>query len=492
MRLLPGGLQTVAMESISGRMLMDVGINNPDFIPTIFRLFKDDESSLISLLDIKGLKTKDINFTTNNANYRTVGSNHIQYAIANTDMRKIHFKANALGLTYKDDANATKIGYGQQAFYVYVDSNWFGFQEIIELADNRTYLYILKDPEEDTNGTWKLKVKVWTNDPEDYVDAELLGDEREIGQGYSAHEQDFSERSVEKYTFDGWGDAYLTLQRFKYSWSGTAKAMKVSGKWAIHNGEQTFITKAEIDMMRRAAQYLEYQILFGKTTVHQDTNKVVMRNEQGREVLAGNGIMYGGDGPIDIPYNTWTKKFMEALFMNIDSYITYGSDGHREVVALLAPQAYLNFEAMMRDLGVTINQNIVGDGAEKGIIDTYSFYELGGIRIIAKKCNWFSQQRRPGIPMPDGTYSNQWDGILLPLGLATGGNEPAIQLVQLRPSSKGTIAGLDEGGNIASSVDGSSTHMLFQNGVISVLQPIRIYKPYYAQSNSVYITGQRG
>ena len=480
MRLIPGAPQTVAQESITGRMLMDFGVNNPDFFPTIMRLFAD-EATLVSLLDVKGLKTNGLNFNTNDGSYRTVGSNHIQYAIAASDERKIHLRANASGVTYIDDANITNIGQNQTPFYIFVDSNWAGYKEVIELGDNRTLLYILKDPEEDTNSTWKLKVRVFTNDKTDFVDPMLLADDAEAAAVMTAHEHDFSERGVEKYTFDGWGDAYLTLQRFKYSWSGTAKAMgkSVSGKWAIHNGQKTFLTHAEEEMMRRAAQYLEYQILFGKTTVTADTRKVILHDDNGREVMAGSGVMYSGDGPIDIPYNGYTKKFLESFLMNIDSYITRGNDGVREVALLQAPRASLAFHACMRDMGVTQNNNVVGDGAAKGINDTYAYYELDGIRIVPRRTAWFSAQRRPGMKLADGTYSNEWDALALPLGLTQDGKRNGIELVQLRPAAKGTVAGIDEGGNIASSVDGSSSHILFQNGVISVVQPIRMYRPYW-------------
>ena len=63
-RLMPGPLTTVAQESISGRLLVDMGVINPDFIPTIFSMYKK-VSPLISLLDQKGYKTKDVNYGSN-------------------------------------------------------------------------------------------------------------------------------------------------------------------------------------------------------------------------------------------------------------------------------------------------------------------------------------------------------------------------------------------------------------------------------------------
>ena len=67
--------------------------------------------------------------------------------------------------------------------------------------------------------------------------------------------------------------------------------------------------------------------------------------------------------------------------------------------------------------------------------------------------------------------------MVFPLGLTAGG-ERGIQLIQLRPMSKGTVAGIDKGGNMSNDVDGTTEHALIQIGVISQIQPFKIYRPY--------------
>lgn len=479
MRIKPGGPDTVALESVTGRMLIDMGVNDPDYVPTMFSLFKDDESEIMSLLNSKGLKTQGINNSTNDKQYRTVGSNHVMYAISSSDQRKQYFRTNLSGLTFRDDANGASFpGLNGLAFYVYLNSNWSGYKEVIELADNRTQLYVLQDPKE-KNGVYEYKVKLVGNDNTSYADPRLFSENYECTPVTNLHEHDFSERGVEKYTFGGWGHSFLSLLRFKYSWSGTAKAMKVSGKWVESNGQRAFLEVAEEKMMRRAAKQLEYQLVFGKCTVTEDFNKVFLTDDEGRDIMSGSGIMNSGDGSIDIPQNHgWTKGFLEAFLANTDSFITKGEDGHREIAMKMAPKSYLSFQQLMSDMRIDQNGNIVGTGADKGIVDTYSFYELAGLRIIPYRSSWFSQSSRPGIKLSDGSYSNEWDCIGIPLGLTTGGSR-GIELIQLRPMAKGTVAGIDIGGNIASSVDGSQSHVLFQVGVISQIQPLRIYRPYY-------------
>lgn len=483
MKFLRGGIVEVAQESISSQMLMDAGMSNPDYLPTIMRLYKDT-APLNYILDLKGMKTKGLNFKTNNQSFTTVGSNHLKYRISETTARIEHFRANSTGHTFVDTMGQdAEPGRYQSLVEVYSDTNWGGFQEIIELADNKTQLYIIKDPEEVEDGVWKNTIRLWTNDTSEYIDPALMGDGMEFYVATNAHEQDFSERGVEKYSFKSWGDAWLTLQRFKYSWSGTAAAIlknkkTVSGKFVVNNGEKAFLSDAEDEMMRRAAEQLNYHYLYGKSTVTTE-GKVIVKNFKGRDIMSGDGIMNSNGGAIEIPYNGWTKSFMEWLLAEIDQYVNGDSDSHREIAMMMAPKAYLSFQSLMRDMRTPFSTNVVGEGASKGIIDTYEFYELGGIRLVAFKEP--SMKRRARIPLPDGTYQNDWDTILLPLGLTNDGKN-GVQLVQLRPSVNGTVAGLDQGGNISSSVDGTSKHVLFQNGIINQNRVFYLRKPYLLEA----------
>ena len=57
------------------------------------------------------------------------------------------------------------------------------------------------------------------------VNKNLLADGMEFQLIHTLHEQDFSERGNERYFAGAIGRTYLTLQRIKYSYSGTAAAI---------------------------------------------------------------------------------------------------------------------------------------------------------------------------------------------------------------------------------------------------------------------------
>lgn len=476
MRYTPGYQPTMANESISSYHLMRHAINNPDVLPSIFSLYQDEETPLSSILNQKGLKTKGLYEGMNNGKYKTVGSNHVQYAIAASDVRKMRFKSNAAGVTFESVIYPTQPGYRNSAFVVYSDSNWAGSKEIVELNDNRTQLYVydLEPPREVESGVWRYEMKLVTGSREEYCNPDLLTEGSEFMPVQTAYEQDFSETGIEKYTFASWGHAYLTLQRVKYSYSGTAEAMKEDKKWTIHNGTRGFLSYAEDTMMRRAAKYNEYAAIFGTQTVSED-GKVMLTDKAGREILAGSGIMNQGDGAYEYAYNKFTKKFLKSLMKDID--LRVGKDGVTECVLVGGQEVTAGFSEVMREYGITQNQNIVGEGAEKGINDTYSYYEFDGIRVIPKRWRFLDGPERPTKILTDGTSRSSWDGFIVPLGQTSGGDNQ-VELVQLRKPKTGTVSGINQGGEMATSVDGSSVHMLFQCGVISRAKITRIFRPY--------------
>ncbi|MBC8315557.1 MAG: hypothetical protein H8E51_08635 [Bacteroidetes bacterium] len=486
MRLLPGQPPDVAGESITSYSLMAAAVNNPDILSRVWQVYREEDASPISaILASRGYFTKGLRENTFNSSFRTVGSNHIMYPIASTNMRKLRFAANASGLTYSSASYSTKPGYKGTPFYIYLDSNWARPKEVIELDDNKTQLYVYdwEEPVE-VDGVWRYEVKLVTREIEDYVDTDLLAENNEAGVGMTAYEHDFSETGSEKYTFDGWGHAYLNLQRIKMSFSGTAQAMKTSKDWyAFQNSKgmakTTYIEQAERTMYKRASQYHEYQLVFGKGTVTVDGN-VFLHDKKGREIMMGDGLLYGGDGAIDRPmtHKGWTMKYLESLMRDVD--VRAGHDGKKEAVVAGGFSNIAGLFKMFKDEGYeTMNNNVEGSGSEKGINMDYSYFEWMGVRIIPVRYRWFDSVARPTKYMSNGEAKGSWDGLIIPLGKTESGDN-MVELIQLRPPAKGSVSGINKGGAMASSVDGESRHFLWQSGIISRTNIYRLFMPYAA------------
>lgn len=485
LRLLPGQPEDIAGESISSYSLVKAAVNNPDVLPTVWRLFPEEESPLTALIAMKGLFTKGLrdgmSENQNGYGYRIVKSNHVIFPIANTDKRVCAFVDNGTGVAFVCDAYPTKPGYRQAPFYIWLDSNLTRPKEVIQLADLTTLIYVYDEaePEETTSG-FLYACKMVTGDNEMFVDPSLMEIGSECTPGMTMYEHDFSETGHEKYTFDGWGHAYMTLQRVKMSYSGTAAAMGASREWyAFKNakGESatTYIDHAEKLMLKRMAQYQEFANIFGRGTVTAE-GITLLKDKRGRDIMAGDGLLHQGDGAFEYPMNgEWSLKRLEHIMRDMD--IRSGKDGKLEVAMIAGWESLSSFNGMMRKNGyLTQDNNVVGNGAEKGVINDYTFYEVNGVRIIPKRSRYLDAQSTPSIYLNDGTKRSSWDAIFVPLGQTSNGDN-GVELIQLRPMKSGTLSGIDVGGDgMASSVDGSSKHVLVQSGIISRVKICRAFR----------------
>ncbi len=488
MRLLPGQPTEIAGESITSYSLINAAQNNPDVLPRVWQVFKDDEGSPLSaILASKGLFTKGIREGEFKGGFRPVTSNKVMYPIKNSLLRKSTIAEGPDGKTFVCDAYPNKPGYKGSVIYLYLNNNWPRPKEVIELADNITQLWAWDDQNEPTevDGVWRYEYKLVTNSDDDYVDPDLLAAGMEVGVGMTLYEHDFSETASEKYTFHGWGTSYLTLQRVKMSYSGTAAAMASTGsknwyQFANSKGEKryTYITEAEQQMNRRAAQYHEYQLIFGKDTMTVD-GKAFLHDKRGREIMGGAGLLYGQNGAINRPmtFKGMTMDYLESILDEVD--IRDNTEGFKEIAYVTSHKAVRDFSKMMVQNGfVTSDNNVEGRGNEKGVNLNYKYFEFGKVRIYPIAYKWFTNPGRPSTYLSDGVKKGAYDGLWIPMGTTSFG-EKSVELIQLRPPKSGTVSGIDKGGDgMASSVDGTSKHFLWQTGIIKRVDVIRSYMPF--------------
>lgn len=473
MRRLAGMPRDLNGESISSYNLIESAVNNPDKLPIVYQAFKG-EAPLSAHLGLKGYFTEGLTDNTSKGNYRVVKSNHVQYAIKMDKNRKPLFVEGPNGRCF-DAVDNDKPGFGQVPFKIYLDSNYARPNEVIILGDaakTQLLVYDEREPEEFSGG-FIYNVKLVASSYDEYANPQLMQLNDETGVGMTIYEHDFSETGSEKYAFDAWGDAYMTLQRVKMSYSGTAAAMGESQEWYTHNGKVGFIPKADSDMMRRITNYHEFQIIFGKGTVSVDGN-VLLKDRRGRELLAGDGIVNQGDGAFEYPMNSeWTLAQLENIMRDLDLSVDH--EGVLEVMAPMGKASYSSFSKLMRKEGfVTQNNNVVGDGREKGVNNDYKYYEVDGVRIVPFSHKSFSEM--PSKVLRDGTRLSEWESIFIPGGKTEYGDNK-IELVQLRPMKRGTVSGINKGGEgMATSVDGESRHVLIQSGVICRTKIIRAFR----------------
>ena len=474
----------VSNESIQSHMLVKHMVSEPDILPGITRLWRNDIAPLSAILADRGMFSTGLEKGTNTSKYRVVSQNHVQYAIESSDKVKVRLVANpSTGKAYQCDAYTATPGKNQSEVLLFVDDPWLSPKDVFEFGDaDQTlgWIYEEKAFEQTTFGAYIIKVKKVTNSLDDYFDLDLLVEGAEIGFAMTAFEHDFSETAYEKYTFNEWGHAFMTLQRMKYSWSGYAENMQMGAKWIQTNtGKSVFLTDAEDKMMRRWAGSLEFANVFGKGTVTSDGD-TIMKDSRNREIMVGDGLLNQGDGAFHYPMFEWNDAVMQGVLG--DMRLKTGKTGKMEVVALLGPANMSSFTRYMAKKAVQFQTATVWGQKDEGVgmADTYSYYEFDGVRILPVRYNYFGDPDRPQVVLPDGTYQSSWEGILLSLGNSDTGDN-GIEMVTIKNRYKmGSVNGINHGGdNMANSVDGGHRHILFQSGIINRSNEgvARMYRP---------------
>lgn len=461
MRILPGAPKQFANETPTTAHLSNFLVSNPEFLPQVFTAFDQEISAFSSLLARRNMYTGPLALKPENMRngYKIVGNRKVMWNVKGFSERKIRFVKDAVV------TDASYPGQYQTTVYVYTDNNWISPKDVIGLADdNRSQLYAASDtlPVEIEQGCWEYRMRVNTSDPSDYILASLLASGMEANIMYNQYEE-MSETAYEKYTFDETASAYMTIQRLKWSISGSADQYKAGPVWMEHNGVNMWTTKAQAEMLKRAAMYRESQLMFGKSTV--DVNgKVIMKTFEGYEVAAGDGIMNQGDGAWRLPYNDLSMKHLDTLMSNMS---IFNSSWGQEVAVICGQTFKRDFNNLMyAKAGITNPGVLEIQGQGKGINMDYDFYKYNGIKFIPTVVPWFDSPMRASLVGPDGVKVSSKRAIFCSLGNVRT-NEPAIELLALgdRNWLEGEVNGINKGGDMANSVDGRHHHVLFETGV---------------------------
>lgn len=473
MRILPGAPKEFSNETPTSKHMAKYLISFPEMLPHVTTLFEKSDTAFTSLLARRNMISAKINIADPaSSKYRIVGNRKVTWQVKGYPDRKARVIQAATC-----DAYPSELGKNQTVIDLYLDTNWFSPRDILELADNQTQLYIFDSalPQEVQAGIFKYRVKVNTNVQTDYVPAALLAIGMEVSISHTQFEE-MSETAYEKYTFNESAYTHMTIQRLKWSISGTADEYKPSAIWVEHNGVKMWTDMAQLEMLQRAARYRERQILFGKSTVTSD-DKIIMKTSEGFDVMSGDGIMNQGDGAWRLPYNVLSTRVIDNILENIS---IYSSNWGSEVAVACGRAFYNNFARLMKDQAGIDPKVVEGTGGAKGINLDYAYYEMGGIKLIPTVIPWFDSPMRATTYGADGTRNSANNAIFLSLGDISIGN-PAIELLALgkRGWLEGEVNGINKGGDMANSVDGKHHHVLWETGaaLMDINGIAELYKP---------------
>ena len=275
--------------------------------------------------------------------------------------------------------------------------------------------------------------------------------------------------------------SHMTIQRMKWSISGTADQMSTSKVWVEHNGLKLWSEYADLEMLARWAIARENQLIMGKGTVT-EKDEIVLKDLENREIIIGDGLIEQGDGSFRMPYNTLNKSVLHNVMKNMQQYAN--NEGIVEIAAIGGQEALWDFhELMAKDLVASGagNSIVEGTGSAKGINLDVAYYQYSRVRFTPVWHKFFDNPARPQSLTVNGKRPESGRLIFVSLG-NTKFNQPNVELLALgnRQFLRGEVNGINKGGQMANSVDGKHVHVLSETG-IAVHDPYgvaELYKPY--------------
>lgn len=488
MRIIPGTPNGFANKTPQSHHFFKYAVSQPEVLAQSMTAYRANTPLQSFLADsgyvgVEGGKNSI--FDRGKYSYKKINSREIRWPVETAKNRKGIMLKDAVCDAYPLSSGTP--GKNGSEVRIYGDSDWYSPKDVIELEDNMTYLYFYSDdlPKEVEAGVFEYKSKLVTkNKNTTFIDPALLQKGSEFGVMYNMYEE-MSREAYEKYSFGKMMRTFTTIMRFKWSISGTAEAMKPSHPiWLAHNNQKLWMDHADFEMMERYASYREIQSKWGKSTIS-ESGQPQMRNERGVDIWAGDGIMYQGDGTWEVPYTKLTKEFLNSLISNIQLYRNI--NGHQEILFLMGRGLYNQFQDLMATIVRIDPQYIEKNNGEKGVNTTFHFYEYGGVRIYPVIDGFYDDPTRPGIQTEDGLKYSSYDGMMVSMGNRNGIMDPAVELLALdgRDFIKGTVNGMNKGGEMANSIDASHTHVISETAV-AVKDPDAIIRVFKARKKKAF------
>jgi hypothetical protein len=489
--------QGFANETTTSNHMMKYAISKPTFLAQTALKYRGQNPLTSFLAERNYIGTSEGSnniFGDNRGKYKytRVGSREIQWPVETPISRKGKMLKTALCDAYPVVDGGTP-GRDGTPVTIYLDTNWYSPKDVLELADNKTYVYIYDErlPREVSPGIWAYNVKVVSKDAKkNWIPVELLQTNSEVGVVYNMFEE-LSETAYEKYSFGKFMRTFTTIMRFKYSISGTASQMDSDNPiWVSYSkgSKQNvmWMTHQEDLMMNRYHLYRERFTKWGQGTINEITGESQMRLENGMEIIAGDGLMNQGDAAWEMPCNKLTKKFLDSAISNIKYY--QNNMGELEMVLLGGRGLISEFQEAMENIVHVQPEYVDKDKKHKGVNVDFDYYKYGGIKIFPIWDPWYDDSSRPGQMSDEGLRYSSYEGILLSVGERNGGIDKNVELLALgdRDMIHSQVFGANKNGQVANSVDGQHDHVITEFGV-ALKDPDSLMKIYRPRKTAAFV-----
>jgi hypothetical protein len=416
MRILPGHALPASNTSMTVPSLVQMALTKPEYMFAALELGAANYTMFSSLLARKGLTASLIYGEGAAKNMRLVGNSIIEWGLRPPPV----FKGKIVSFT---SASETQPGLNGEMFTIVVDTDKFMPNMVLKLVDHRTLLFV-QSRSQVSPGNWSYQVSLKYNRTGSFVDPTLLATGKEIEFDHTNYPE-MSSDAFELRTGMEWHRNYLTIQRIKYTMSGSARATKVIVE---HNGYKTWETRANLEMMQHWFSMQERALLLGKATRDAAGNHY-LRDLDGREVVSGDGLLASAEGSLKFGYNRLTPKVLHNVLMQMQNM--RNDSGMLEVAVMGGREFVYEFSEMMRDVFAANPQPLFQEkDGERGVNGGFSWYQPWPDTRIYVGHHPHLDNPYGARELVNGRNPNSGRAIFVSLGNLVGG-DANVQLVAL-------------------------------------------------------------
>lgn len=438
----------------------------PNMAAKTVRLFPHNSVSMLTegLGEIYNIKEKSDKF-------EGLNDDKYKWKIKGTAVVQIKFAGTP------PDGVGGLVGKGKQPFEITVETDYYNPNDVARLEDGSQIFFMSDARYSTTDNAYKYTVQIHGNDLSAQIRTSQFESGKSSGYLYNIHPE-MSEKGYIKAQGDD--EEHINyLSRIRHSWSVSGDA--ASTKYIIEDlvnfkgnkVKNRYITdQLEMHAMEIFHHSKEFNLIFGKSTMTAD-GKCLQQDGQGRDLVAGDGLLQQMDGSTKHTYNRLTIDMLEDIMA--DMALKMEKKTGNEILLVTGMEGYKEFGRLMRqehkNWNVVDNAYVKTKNGKLQLGAEYNAYEFQGNKIIVTPNSVFDH---PAIPTEtDHGGRRLISSTMLFLDMSTYDGTKNIHLVAKdgRSFVMGEIDGLGgqdgrTSGKISTPVDGSSKHILGQIGCV--------------------------
>lgn len=284
-------------------------------------------------------------------------------------------------------AVGSNVGLNFSEFDLYVSQNYFTMNDVLELNDG-IQIRVVREPVIISTNYVKLVCRINGNDPTKKLNSTscVAGAVLSL---FAQHVAEGSYGTRPKNSYPEWYTNFTTIGRATSSFTASSA---VPVLWVEHNGHKAWILKQDADQLRNMIYKRSMDMIFGRATCDADGN-CFDYDDQGREVIAGDGVIEQINQVNRRGYNILTVEYIQRLLGDLSLLQPVSNDN--EFYAHTGLGGVEQFSRLMREYMLPASTFILQTNDKQiEVEEQYVAYGFNGQKVRLDRMDCFDNPMR--------------------------------------------------------------------------------------------------